>query len=69
MTGKTCCAEVPTFNHNASFKAEDSSAKVALESNELCFDLLRIVGTSAALRRVLHRSAVRTARLPVWALN
>jgi hypothetical protein len=67
MTGQTCCAEVPTFNHNASFEAEDSSAKVALDSNEPCFDLPRIVGNSAALRRVLRRSAVRMARQPVWA--
>jgi formate hydrogenlyase transcriptional activator len=56
MAAQTCWAdEVPTVNHNASFEAEDSaSAEVPLESSDLCADgLPRIVGNSAALRRVL----------------
>jgi transcriptional regulator with GAF, ATPase, and Fis domain len=56
MAGQTSWAtEVPTVNHNASFEAEDSaSAHVALESSEPCAGgLPRIVGNSAALRRVL----------------
>jgi len=55
MTGQASCAKVPTVNHNASFEAEDSaSAEVALESNAPCAGLPRIVGNSAALRRVLR---------------
>jgi transcriptional regulator with GAF, ATPase, and Fis domain len=57
MAAQTCWAdELPTVNHNASFEAEDSvSAEVALESSDLCAGgLPRIVGTSAALRRVLR---------------
>jgi formate hydrogenlyase transcriptional activator len=47
--------ELPAVNHPASFEIEDSaSAKVALDNNELCgIGLPRIIGNSAALRRVL----------------
>ena len=47
--------EAPAVKHTASFEAEDvMSAKVALESNELRGRALpRIVGNSAALKRVL----------------
>jgi formate hydrogenlyase transcriptional activator len=56
MATQTCWAgEAPVVNHSASFDADDSvSAKVALDSHELCGSgLPRIVGNSAALRRVL----------------
>ena len=56
MATQTCCAgEAPVVHHNASFEADDSvSAKVALDNNELRGSgLPRIVGNSAALRRVL----------------
>jgi formate hydrogenlyase transcriptional activator len=45
----------PAINPSASFEIEHAaSARVALESNELCgSDLPRIIGNSAALRRVL----------------
>jgi transcriptional regulator with GAF, ATPase, and Fis domain len=48
-------SESPTVNHTASFEIEDTtSAKVAPHSNELCGGgLPHIVGSSAALRRVL----------------
>src|SRR5713226_6453645 len=51
----TLATEPPVVNQNASFEIEDaSSAKVGLDSNELCgIGLPRIVGKSAALRRVL----------------
>src|SRR5258705_1168139 len=47
--------EAPAVNHIASFEIEGAtSVKVALDSNELCGSgLPRIVGNSAALRRVL----------------
>jgi formate hydrogenlyase transcriptional activator len=47
--------EVPAVNRNASFEIEDAtSAKVALGSDKFCHNgLPRIVGNSAALRRVL----------------
>jgi len=47
--------EAPAVNNTASFEIEDAtSAKVALDSNELSgIGLPRIVGNSAALRRVL----------------
>jgi formate hydrogenlyase transcriptional activator len=47
--------EPPAVNHTVSFEIEDAaSAKVALESDELCGSgLPRIIGNSAALRRVL----------------
>jgi formate hydrogenlyase transcriptional activator len=47
--------EVPAVNHKASFEIEDAaSAKVAFDSDELYRSgLPRIVGNSAALRRVL----------------
>jgi formate hydrogenlyase transcriptional activator len=47
--------EAPAINHNASFEIEDpTSANVALDSDELCGSgSPRIVGNSAALRRVL----------------
>src|SRR5216683_259709 len=47
--------EVPAVNNSASFEIEDAtSAKVALDSDELCGSgLPRIVGNSDALRRVL----------------
>ena len=53
-------SEAPAVNHTASFEIEDAtSAKVALDSNELCGSgLPRIVGNSAALRRVLGRVRV-----------
>jgi formate hydrogenlyase transcriptional activator len=48
-------AELPTIHHHASFKTGDAtSAKIALDNNELPGSgLPRIVGNSAALRRVL----------------
>jgi transcriptional regulator with GAF, ATPase, and Fis domain len=47
--------ELPAINHPASLEIEDAtSAKVALDNNELSgIGLPRIVGNSAALRRVL----------------
>jgi formate hydrogenlyase transcriptional activator len=47
--------DVPAINHNASFEIEDATpADVALDNNELCGrGSPRIVGNSAALRRVL----------------
>src|SRR5882757_7864020 len=47
--------EPPAVNHTVSFEIEDAaSAKVALDSDELCGSgLPRIIGNSAALRRVL----------------
>jgi transcriptional regulator with GAF, ATPase, and Fis domain len=47
--------DVPAINYSASFEIEDAaSAKVVLDSNELCGSgLLRIIGNSTALRRVL----------------
>jgi formate hydrogenlyase transcriptional activator len=47
--------ESPAINHNACFEIEDTkSSKIALDTNELCVnDVPRIVGNSAALRRVL----------------
>jgi transcriptional regulator with GAF, ATPase, and Fis domain len=47
--------EPPAVNHTVSFEIEDAaSAKVALNSDELCGSgLPRIIGNSAALRRVL----------------
>src|SRR5579864_6552918 len=56
MAAQTCWAsEVSELDHTASFEAEDSaSAHVALENSEPCGGVLpRIVGNSAALRRVL----------------
>jgi formate hydrogenlyase transcriptional activator len=56
MTAQTRWAtEVPALNHNVSFEIEDvTSAKVALDNNELCDSgSPRIVGNSDALRRVL----------------
>src|SRR2546428_9405516 len=48
-------SEAPAVNHNVSFEIEDAaSAEVALDTEELCDrGLPRIVGNSAALRRVL----------------
>jgi formate hydrogenlyase transcriptional activator len=47
--------ELPAVNHTVSFEIEDAAAaKVALDSDELCGSgLPRIIGNSAALRRVL----------------
>src|ERR1700704_85202 len=47
--------EPPAVNHTVSFEIEDAaSAKVALDSDDLCGSgLPRIIGNSAALRRVL----------------
>src|ERR1700737_2762119 len=47
--------ELPIVNQNVSFESEDATpARVALDSDELCGSgLPRIVGNSAALRRVL----------------
>src|SRR5260370_302587 len=56
MSGYTSWAvELPPIHHNASFEVEDvTPAKIALDSDEFCGSgLPRIVGTSAALRRVL----------------
>jgi formate hydrogenlyase transcriptional activator len=56
MSGYTSWAvELPPIHHNASFEVEDvTPAKIALDSDEFCGNgLPRIVGTSAALRRVL----------------
>ena len=52
--------EAPAVNHNAPFEIEDAtSAKVALDSDELYGSgLPRIVGNSAALRRVLRLARV-----------
>src|SRR6202162_336975 len=57
MATQTCWAgEAPVVNHSASFDADDSvSAKVALDNSELRDSgLPRIIGNSAALRRVLE---------------
>src|SRR5216683_6797723 len=56
MSGYTSwAAELPAIHHNASLEIEDvTPAKVALDSDELYGSgLLRIVGNSDALRRVL----------------
>src|SRR6266481_8397498 len=56
MAAQTCWAtEVSELNHNGSLAIEDAiSAKVALDSDELCGNgFPSIVGNSAALRRVL----------------
>src|SRR5216683_3128987 len=56
MAAQTSWAsEAPAVNYTASVEIEDAtSAKVALDGNELCgSELPRIVGNSAALRRVL----------------
>src|SRR5260370_34629913 len=47
--------ELPPIHRNASFEVENvTPAKIALDSDEFCGSgLPRIVGTSAALRRVL----------------
>jgi len=61
MPAQTCFAsEVPAVNYSESFEAEGSvSAKVALDSNEPRLnDLPRIVGKSAALRRVLGMARI-----------
>jgi len=54
-TQTSWASEAMAVNHTATFEIEDAtSAKVPLESNELCgCGLPRIVGNSAALRRVL----------------
>jgi formate hydrogenlyase transcriptional activator len=57
MAAQTSWAsEAPAVNYTASVEIEDvTSAKVALDGNELCgSELPRIVGNSAALRRVLR---------------
>src|SRR6266852_3404311 len=56
MSGYTSwAAELPAIHHNASFEIEDATpAKVALDSEELrSSGLPRIIGKSAALRRVI----------------
>jgi formate hydrogenlyase transcriptional activator len=56
MAAQTSWAgEAPPVNHTVSFETGDAaSAKVALDSNELCGSgLPRIIGNSAALRHVL----------------
>src|SRR6202166_1182712 len=56
MAAQTSWAtKLPAVNHDASFEIEDATpAKIALVSDELCGGRLpRIVGNSAALRRVL----------------
>jgi formate hydrogenlyase transcriptional activator len=59
-TNASWAIELPTINHPASLEIGDAtSAKVALDSNELCGGgLPRIVGTSDALRRVLDMARV-----------
>src|SRR6202790_4969835 len=50
----TWMSELPEVNHNASIEVEDATSKVALDCDELRgMGLPRIVGKSAALRRVL----------------
>ena len=50
----TWISELPEVNHNASFEIEDATSTVALDSDELRGSgLPRIIGKSAALRRVL----------------
>ena len=50
----TCVRELPEMNHNASFGVEGAALTGALDSKELRGrGLPRIIGTSAALRRVL----------------
>ena len=47
-------SEAPALNQTAAFKVEDAaSAEVALDEKFLGFGLSRIVGKSAALRRLL----------------
>jgi formate hydrogenlyase transcriptional activator len=55
MATITSWAIAPAFNHNASFEIEDARpAKAALNNNEHCVNAgPRIIGNSAALRRVL----------------
>src|SRR6202521_4999634 len=55
MTANARAFEVPLTNHNVSFEIEDGTpARVALDSDELCGrGFPRIIGNSAALRRVL----------------
>src|SRR3984893_17894480 len=52
--------EAPVIDQNVSFESEDATpARVALDSDELCGSgLPRIVGNSAALRRVLDMARV-----------
>src|ERR1700691_3351637 len=54
-TQASCSPEAPSVNHKASFEIEDAaSAKIAFDSDELFGSgFPRIVGNSAALRRVL----------------
>ena len=61
----------PTPNHNASCDIGDAtSAKVALESSELCASGLPcIVGNSAALRRVLEIVRIVAASTSVCCLS
>ena len=50
----TWISELSEVNHNASFEVEDSRSPVALDGDELRGrEFPRIVGKSAALRRVL----------------
>jgi formate hydrogenlyase transcriptional activator len=50
----TWISELAQVNHNASFEVEDSTSRVALDSDELRGrGFPRIIGKSAALRRVL----------------
>src|SRR5260370_41860391 len=52
--------ELPVINHNVSFESGGATlARVALDSDELCGrGLPRIIGNSAALRRVLEMARV-----------
>jgi MoxR-like ATPase len=45
--------DVPVVIHNGPFGEDAALANAELDNNELCGGLLRIVGNSAALRRVL----------------
>jgi len=50
----TWISELPEGNHNATFEVEDATSTVALDNDELHgTGLLRIVGNSDALRRVV----------------
>src|SRR6266851_4907303 len=57
---RSWASEAPAVNQSASFEIEDTtSAKLAVNSNELCVSgLPRIVGNSAALRRVLGMARI-----------
>jgi hypothetical protein len=58
-------SEAPALNQTAAFKVEDAaSAEVALDDKFLGFGLPRIVGKSAALRRLLDMVRVAEQQEP-----